>query len=151
HCTFLDPYLTVDWNIGMDNYGQYADWSDSYAASDISGVFTQGTLVHAHNVDVTWLDPDLTHLPFNIVLSSHSWPHDFYYDTVVSGVLSGTGNYGFPLSKEEGNWGSIGSYPEDQPPVMLPLASTPPPSQPALPLRSATLALNLLPSAASSS
>jgi hypothetical protein len=56
--TFLDPFLGAD-HRGLLHYGANANWSDQYFSHDkLTGSYTEGTLLHAYNVDVTWLDPN---------------------------------------------------------------------------------------------
>jgi len=115
HTTFLDAYVGAadDWK-GL--YGQGADWADSYFSHDLEtfGEFyrwTEGPLDDAYNVDVTWLDPNKVHTvgyrsgseeSCYQTVSSHGWPIEFYQATITN-ALFGDG-YGFPLSKEGGNW-----------------------------------------------
>jgi len=150
HCTFLDPYLSLLWGLGKDTYGQSANWSDCYFARDPTFVLTSGPLDHAHNVNVTLLDPNLIRLPFVGVLSTHGWSHDFYTNTVDAN-LNGTGDYGFPLSKEGGGWARRGDYALGEPPVVLPVGAPSPPVRPDVPIAGANLALNTVPTATSSS
>lgn len=147
HTTFLDPYIGIDL-AGRDNYGKGSDWSDNYFSDDswdqLESTFlipslTQGSLVHAYNVDVSWLDPNhrrrdiycssLSSFPSPEYLepcgsqpiSSHSWPHDFYTKTIPPNTLAKSEGFGFPLSKEGGNWNyatSQYSQPNDPPYVL---------------------------------
>ena len=111
-CTFLDAYVGND-GAGYKNYGKGTDWSDSYFAREASGSVTEGCLSNAYNVDVTWLDPNKLSEgkffssetgvmePCYITASSHGWPIDFYANTIAGTIYDG---FGFPLSKEAGNW-----------------------------------------------
>jgi len=141
HLTFLDPYLGFN-ETGRALYGDRADWADSYFSHDLTDTaggplapsLTEGPLVNAFNVEVTWLDPNrrvtdvyasspsstpatLTPIAYR-AFSSHGWPHDFYHATVTNG-LSGTEGLGFLLSKEGGGWESRGSYQRGQTPRVL--------------------------------
>lgn len=124
HETFLDPYWRSD-HIGKRAFGTYADWSDCYFTfddMDIDFGWTDGQLNHAHNVEISWLDPkrkttsvlDINYPNRNEIIrttsvkSSHSWPRDFYGDEPSDDCL---GDYGFPLSKEGGGWDDRGDYP----------------------------------------
>ncbi len=136
HTTFLDPYLGVIRSY-RDVYGQNADWSDTYFSRDVTGTFTS-FLNNSHNVDVTWLDSranatieyatviandgvTISSIPIGTNVSnpwSHSWPEDFYTNT-IGGTLAGTMGYGFPLSLEGGGWANRGNYPTGNIPVVL--------------------------------
>jgi hypothetical protein len=75
--------------------------------------FTEGVLKHAYNVDVTWLDPSKDRIPVfsasvkveycEVTSTSHQWPHEFYLATITQAPPE-TKGFGFPLSKEGGNW-----------------------------------------------
>ena len=144
HSTFLDPYLSVALRLGKETYGVNSDWSDSYFAHDGTSILTEGQLLHAHNVDVTWLDTEnisyVTHycfpsgmagttpmtifdkqVPCSVhahVDSSHGWPYRFYQRTIDEEMPSAAG-YGFFRSKEGGGWDSRGQYPLNNVPVAL--------------------------------
>jgi hypothetical protein len=170
HTTFLDAYTGVE-DGGRVEYGQYSQWADSYFAVD-NGTGdallgrtdgrTDGPLVHAYNVDVTWLDPsalsgvDVVYssdsTPAFQVFSSHGWPIQFYQDTITGG-LPGAAGYGFPLSKEGGGWNNNPvTHPENNDPVALPVGGHQYIGQSPIPVRNDSgLQLNLLPNAASSS
>ncbi len=125
HLTFLDPFVGFGFE-ETSNYGKGADWSDQYFSRDFEtsgGIFpfTQSPLDHTYNVDVTWLDS--TTKPIKVsystdilnitqtcdqIVSSHGWPHDFYLKTVTQSWPEAKG-FGFPLSKEGGNWDSATS------------------------------------------
>ncbi|KND47803.1 MAG: protein of unknown function DUF323 [Parcubacteria bacterium C7867-002] len=119
-CTFLDPFVGTDY-AGLTDYGLGADWADSYFSRDgLTGgeiwPLTEGVLDNAYNVDVTQLDPNkvgTTRFRSSAsgqmetcykTLSSHGWPVDFYANTVSGSVSSEYAGFGFPLSKEGGNW-----------------------------------------------
>lgn len=121
HTTFLDAYLGP-FRERRGEYGKGADWSDSYFSRDAetggeSYRLTEGPLDYAYNVDVTWLDPMRESITVvystpsgdvsqtcNEKVTSHSWPHQFYAETVPPKEMPGSEGFGFPLSKEGGNW-----------------------------------------------
>ena len=109
--TFLDPFTPPGFT---EIYGQVGNWSDNYFARDIAPS-TQEKLSYAHNVDVTWLDPN--YVGSLSCASSHGWPHDFYYNTTTGSVSQAQG-YGFLLSREGGNWNPA-AYPSGNEPVVL--------------------------------
>src|SRR3989338_8483874 len=114
HETFLDAYVGFKYN-GADRYGKLADWSDSYIARDVSPR-TESTLENSLNVDVTFLDPikrgkgiyrssaDGEISVCYETITSHGWPHLFYTVTVPPSDFEESEGFGFPLSKEGGNW-----------------------------------------------
>ena len=121
HCTFLDAFVGTDY-AGVTNYGKGAAWSDSYFTKDLltggeTWPFTEGPLDHAYNVDVTYLDPNKPKVdgfistssgvsePCRVTKTSHGWPIDFYSNTITGTVTSEYQGFGFPLSKEGGQWG----------------------------------------------
>ena len=122
HTTFLDPYVGVrnDWR---EVYGQLSDWSESYFTRDhdhsIFSPLTEGPINHAYNVDVTWLDPSKEQYDAfdstsgseigtcRVTKTAHIWPYQFYANTIPPIPLDlepGYDGFGFPLSKEGGNW-----------------------------------------------
>lgn len=121
HLTFLDAFVGFKYE-ERGNYGKGADWADNYFSRDINtgGEFyqlTEGPLDHAYNVDVTWLDANKKSIqmyastPLGEVsqtcyqtVTSHGWPYQFYTATVPPNTLLGSQGFGFPLSKEGGNW-----------------------------------------------
>lgn len=118
HETFLDPYVGLE-KTGVASYGYLADWSDHYLARDrLTGVWqlTQSSLERCYNVDVTYLDPNKLQVdgfistsggvsePCKQTKTSHDWPIDFYLNTIVGTVPMEYEGFGFPLSKEGGNW-----------------------------------------------
>ena len=115
--TYLDPYAPLSTQV--DFYGKYSDWSDNYFAHDFpTGYFTERLLPNAHNVDVTFLDPDLGIAPSGMAWSSHGWPVEFYMDT--ANYPNWQPNYGFARSLEGGGWSTRSSYPQgNDPPVVL--------------------------------
>lgn len=133
HTTFLDPFVGFT-TVGLSYYGDKSDWADSYFADDWTGYLTAGQLAHAHNVDVTALDPASSNqllcfdsslsaadsTPAGVVpSSSHGWPYGFYAATIPTNTLAGADGYGFPLSKEGGGWDNRANYPANNPPVVL--------------------------------
>ena len=121
HLTFLDPFIGLGYE-ERDSYGKGADWADSYFSQDFwtSGgvfIFTEAALKYAYNVNVTWLDKNRRKVQVNSstssgdvsqtcyeVVSSHGWPYQFYTGTVAPNTMLGSEGFGFPLSKEGGNW-----------------------------------------------
>lgn len=116
HCTFLDPYVGVVYG-GRSAYGKGADWVDSYFSRDAGTVLTDKVLPHTYNVDLTWLDQSREEV--TVVYStpsgdvsqtcyqqttSHGWPYQFYTGTIPTNTVAGSEGFGFPLSKEGGNW-----------------------------------------------
>ncbi|MCR4334775.1 MAG: formylglycine-generating enzyme family protein [Patescibacteria group bacterium] len=120
HLTFLDPYVGVTYN-GRKNYGSYADWAENYFTRDLKTSweifsFTEGALKNAYNVDVTFLDKTKT--TGDVYFSSsgtviqqcqeattkHSWPYEFYTQTILPNTVGNSKGFGFPLSKEGGGW-----------------------------------------------
>ncbi len=115
-CTFLDAYVGED-NAGVANYGNVADWSDSYFSHDVTGDVTEQPLVNAYNVNVTQLGPKQGITKFRSqttgqmevcthTIKYHGWPIDFYTNTITGNVDSNYEGFGFPLSKEGGGWSS---------------------------------------------
>lgn len=116
-CTFLDAYVGNN-GAGITNYGKGTDWSDSYFSRDLfTGSVTEACLSNAYNVDVTLLDPfkvsGISKFPSSITDpieickitgTSHEWPYMFYENTIVGNVDLHYEGFGFPLSKEAGNW-----------------------------------------------
>ncbi len=127
HTTFLDAYVGFS-NNGRSKYGLASDWSDSYFSRDLlTDGFTEGPLDHTYNVDVTWLDSKTSPVTVSYstllgevsqtcykTVSSHSWPHEFYFKTITRALAeTETKGFGFPLSKEGGNWDyALQHYPE---------------------------------------
>jgi len=115
HCTFLDAYVGND-NAGVDNYGDKADWADSYFSYDVTGDVTEQSLDNVYNINVTQLGPKKVIRKFQSqttgqiesctkTIHYHGWSVDFYINTIAgSGITSGYSWFGFPLSKEGGNW-----------------------------------------------
>jgi hypothetical protein len=137
HCTFLDPYLS-SLLVGNVVYGAKADWADCYYTAREggwlpTGEFTGRPLLHAHNEEVSWLDPDSgrysyhTGIPYlgtytliTEAMSSHDWPHKFYLDTVTNTEPRAcAAGVGFPLSKEGGHWSDRLLYPTNNQPFPL--------------------------------
>ncbi|OHA16858.1 MAG: hypothetical protein A3C79_00835 [Candidatus Taylorbacteria bacterium RIFCSPHIGHO2_02_FULL_45_28] len=139
HCTFLDPYVGKEFE-GVGRYGSGADWADQYFSRDsltqfgsvLTGPFTESPLDHAYNLDVTPLDPhkivgakfrsSATGLmePCVRTITSHSWPYEFYSNTITGNVTTDYQGFGFPLSKEGGGWSSgVPSYTPGNDPAQL--------------------------------
>ena len=133
HTTFLDPFTgTSDGN--RSRYGGNSNWSDNYFSFspdtwDHINHRTFGSMTHAHNVNVTGLDPfsgerqidqylasqyspnstPATLIPSTfLVTSTHGWPIEFYQNTIPTPPPEYEG-YGFPLSAEAGGWANQGS------------------------------------------
>jgi len=104
HVTFLDAYAPGTF---AGSYGDSADWADHYVNRG-DWPWTGEVLPHAHNVDVTILDPTPT--PFN-PFQGHDWPHEFYLESIVLPRDEFEG-YGFLLSREAtvGTWDPGVSY-----------------------------------------
>lgn len=144
HSTFLDPYLSVIWGLGLSTYGNNSDWADCYFANDnLTSFLTEGRLENAHNANVTWLDPAKTVTPIDCggtympaapgstspyyvpnycgenAASSHGWPVDFYLSTIQGTAPAAAAGYGFPLSLEAGGWTGRSSFPVNNEPVVL--------------------------------
>ncbi len=125
HLTFMDPFVGFRYE-ERGNYGKGADWTDNYFSTDAKtgGEFyqlTEGSLNHAYNVDVTWLDINREMVQVNYstpslnisqtcyqIVSSHGWPHEFYLKTITQ-LWPEANGFGFPLSKEGGNWDLVAS------------------------------------------
>jgi probable HAF family extracellular repeat protein len=120
HCTFFDPYVGPRWE-WKNRYGKGADWSDHYFTigdPDTGGGignYTESLLLKAYNIDVTQLhkirdiasyssSPTGTAEPCYRTVSTHGWPIDFYLNSIASPQPTGYNGFGFPLSKEGGNW-----------------------------------------------
>ena len=99
HTTFLDPY---DWSFfgGPSRFGAGSAWSDNYFEADPSGPLTGGRMDHSYNVDISGLDPH----PFYHPADQHSWAYEFYQKTITGDLGSTSEGFGFPLSKEGGDW-----------------------------------------------
>lgn len=117
HLTFLDAFTGFNYG-GKSRYGLFANWSENYFSHDgFTGgeIFslTEGIFEYSYNVDVTGLDPHKDPIiVFNSgvgqncesVVSSHSWPHEFYANTIPTNSVLGSEGFGFPLSYEGGGW-----------------------------------------------
>jgi len=124
--TFLDAYVGKDFS-GIVTYGRGANWADSYFTRDKltqeappfpTGPYTESPLLHAYNVDVTFLDPHKTsYVRFtsspngdqvaemcNQTSTVHDWPIYFYANTIVGNVTPEYAGLGFLLSEVGGNW-----------------------------------------------
>lgn len=116
HLTFLDAYNGIIYG-GKNKYGIGADWVDSHFSRDQETVLTDKIIPNAYNVDVTWLDTNKQSIqmyastPLGEIsktcyqtVTSHGWPYQFYTATVPPNTVLGSEGFGFPLSKEGGNW-----------------------------------------------
>ncbi len=81
HLTFLDAYVPEKWN--PDELGliftdparqQRHYWADHYYTKDITYKVTQHDLKHAHNVDITAIDP---------LIAEHEFPYRWYLATIT--------------------------------------------------------------------
>ncbi|MFH1353815.1 MAG: PEP-CTERM sorting domain-containing protein [bacterium] len=99
HTTFLDAYAPP-WS---DDYGAFSMWSDHYFnVGDLPPFpllhkLTETVLDNSHNFNLTNLNP----LPDDSYFGHH-WPRTWYFETIAD--LSGSQQYGFPLSYEGGSW-----------------------------------------------
>ena len=130
HTTFLDPFVGISTE-GRLSYGHNSDWSDNYFSQDATGYTTKGKLDNSFNVDVTGLDPSYTPLLLFSGMAgstpavqtrsstSHSWPHEFYANTIPPDSQQGSQGLGFPLSKEGSGWEDHASHPVGDDPVTL--------------------------------
>ena len=129
HETFLDPFVGFG-RLGVTWYGEGADWAENYFAHDLltggeAWQFTEGPLEYTYNVDVTRMDSEdqawtYFSTPSGITLkrcsetinSSHAWAHVFYANTIPPSTQPDSEGFGFPLSKEGGNWAfALANYP----------------------------------------
>lgn len=123
--TYLDPYAPDSHYrklYGSHTTDRATDWSDNYIAQSATSPLTSPTLPNAHNVDVTWLDPNLEVNLLGQIASSHRWPIDFYIGTIPGAStypLSGADDYGYPRSLEGGGWDTRIFYPLGDSPVIL--------------------------------
>jgi hypothetical protein len=149
-CTFLDPYHSI-LLLGVDDtYGMHANWSDCYFTQDLTGAVTGGHELNAYNVDVDWLDPNHSILPFGsgvvAVSVSHGYPIDFYMKSVTNSDPGWCGaDFGFPFSAEVGGQVSWISHPignSDNPTVLCGSPNAVP--SPALPLTVVEVAIDQL-------
>jgi hypothetical protein len=97
HLTFLDAYTPGE---AGETYGREADFTEHYfnRGDSLWLDWTEAILPHAHNVDVTALDPTPT--PSRPDLG-HAWPHEWYDH--LTAPIPGTRQYGFNLSHAAGN------------------------------------------------
>lgn len=108
HITFLDAYVPSNWP--QSDLASTAAWADHYYNRDITGSTTEVNLSHAHNIDVTDIEP---------VIKDHKFLFRWYYATIAgkfrpcdnkadTKVLTKCNNldYGFVRSLEVGqsNW-----------------------------------------------
>ncbi len=125
HATFLDAFNGITGS-GKQKYGKEADWADNYFAYDeetqeIANWTTGGKYLNAHNVDITWLDPEKTLYTDQsgnlLAVSRHIWPYEWYSsDDSIYGRNDG---YGFHLSREAGGWEeALGHLPNNDPVVL---------------------------------
>ncbi len=112
HVTFLDAYAPGTF---ADSYGDSADWADQYLNRGDSP-WTEEALPHAHNVDVTRINPT----PSLNLITNHSWPRKFYQESLIS--QPEYEGYGFLLSREAtiGEWNPEATYSTDTEVVLNP-------------------------------
>ncbi len=78
HLTFLDAYVPPFWDQGR--LGKVAEdpnvayWADHYFTRDLTLGATEKPLTHAHNVDLTRVDPGI---------KDHRLPHYWYHGTII--------------------------------------------------------------------
>ncbi|MBL7107403.1 MAG: hypothetical protein ISS77_07340, partial [Phycisphaerae bacterium] len=111
HLTFLDAYVPPGWTESdLGNIKNQNTWAEHYYTKDMTLSSTQKNLTHAHNIDITKIDP---------CIKEHEFPYRWYYATIAgeyrnsdweSGdkvLTSHDGlDYGFARSAEAGqkNW-----------------------------------------------
>lgn len=115
HLTFLDAYVPQSWDpnqlgaIPVDGGYRGILWAEHYYTRDITYIVTQNDLVHAHNVDITAIDP---------LAAEHEFPYRWYLATITGSydrwdekgqevIREWNGiEYGFTRSLEAGkeNW-----------------------------------------------
>jgi hypothetical protein len=80
HLTFLDAYVPANWDPNeLGNVKPTGGiWAEHYYTRDITYTVTQNDLIHAHNVDITAIDP---------LIAEHEFPYRWYLATI-------TGSYG---------------------------------------------------------
>ena len=77
HLTFLDAYVPLGWDqsqLGDVNVPAGRYWADHYYTRDATMKVTETTLTHAHNVDLTAIDP---------YFRDHNFPRYWYYATIT--------------------------------------------------------------------
>ena len=116
HLTFLDAYVPSQWDHNQlghvydDSVKQKSNvWAEQYYTKDITFSVTEHNLKHAHNVDISAIDP---------LISEHEFPYRWYTATITGKFTrwdekkekvhtrSGDIDYGFTRSLEAGekNW-----------------------------------------------
>ena len=122
HITFLDAYVPQGSFYHANLLGQNADWADHYFTEDATGIFTQITLPHAHNVNLNAIE--------TLEGLGHSFPHRWYCASINSlyppdvapacedwhgepGEPYGFDVYGFVRSLEGGGQGEWAQNSED--------------------------------------
>jgi hypothetical protein len=77
HLTFLDAYVPLGWDqaqLGDVNMPGRTYWADHYYTRDLTLDVTGQKLTHAHNIDVTAIDP---------WFKDHNFPRYWYYATIA--------------------------------------------------------------------
>jgi len=114
HLTFLDAYVPLGWDeaeLGDVNIPGRCYWAEHYYTRDLTMKVTETRLTHAHNVDLTAIDP---------YFRDHNFPRYWYYATITGKwpphhpllqrekLVTATGGteYGFARSMESSpeNW-----------------------------------------------
>jgi hypothetical protein len=131
HLTFLDAYVPAQWNEDMlgdifaDEKKQQANvWAEHYYTKDFTFFVTEHPLKHAHNVDISAIDP---------LIREHEFPYRWYTATITGKfdrwdekkepvyLRVGDIDYGFARSLESGldNWTQTRTLNKDNPPVKI--------------------------------
>jgi len=92
HSTFFDAYTPRGWDLV---YGENSNYAEHYYNSDFFIIDTQDNFANAHNVDVS---DDGGPGAFTTG-SGHSWPYQWYRNSVNNGGVAAQG-YGYAQSKE---------------------------------------------------
>lgn len=114
HLTLLDAYVPDLFD--ESDLGSNGDWTEQYF-HDGTLPNTQVHLTNAYNVDITLLN-----LFVNGPVDTHSWPHEWYLDTVRYPLDTFFQSWGFSKSKEfSGNLPSHGDYVRGQTQTLTPV------------------------------
>ena len=129
HLTFLDAYVPSRWDekeLGRISPDANAVcWAEHYYTRDAVGHLTENVLTHAHNVDISAVNPGFR---------KHKFPWHWYHATIVgkfvtrrrytgSPVIESFGNmrYGFMRAREAAgdNWARSVTLPAGKAPVVI--------------------------------
>ncbi|MDD5458266.1 MAG: hypothetical protein PHF37_02605 [Phycisphaerae bacterium] len=128
HLTFLDAYIPIGWDesqLADINDPNTTIWSDHYFTKDATLRVTETPLSHAHNVDLTKVDPGP---------NDHEMPRYWYHATVIGKYQTGERyglstlyyqyeniSYGFGVSFESSPqmWKPVPQLPINNLPVVL--------------------------------